>query len=191
MKRIKTVVISIIVITIFATCGRWLYEAMTHNTATKPDSPSHPSQYISNATFYDFDSKGELKSVLKTPSLVHFKDKNTSFLTAPELSSYTSKHVPWHITAEHGMTQEGTAVIYLWGKVRMTQLSVNQQPETTILTEQVTYHQQTEELETDRNVTIIRPGVRLTANGMTANLKKGIIKTQNHSRGRYDPVKAR
>ncbi len=186
MKNKKLLLISGLAGIIGVITVAFFYLPVTKSSDKATNLASQPDQYVNDATLYAFDRSGTMKSLLKAQKMVHFQDKNTTFFTKPHVATYTEKRIPWYINAQKAMTQTKEEVIYLWGNVVIKQLSVDNKLETTILTDQVAYYTQAGLLKSDSQVTIMRPGVHLTAQGMTVNLKKGIVKTQARSRGNYD-----
>lgn len=161
------------------------------NTPVKenPNPSAYPDQYIIGATLYDFAGTGKIKSILKSGKITHIKDKNTTNFANPNITTYTSKRTPWHIRAEQGMAKDGTETVYLWGNTVIEQYSKNNELETTIKTNKVTWHTKSELITTNDKITLTRPEMRLTAQGMTVDLNNGVIKTQARSRGNYDQKK--
>lgn len=189
MKSLATSVVAAVLLILIVIATVFYQQS---NPRTDNSNPvSKPDQYTFNATLYAYDEQGLVGSILHARKLVHFQDNNTTALTDPDMTTYTDKRQAWHIRAQHGLMQHGIEVVHLWGDVVITQQGSAQQTQTTIQTTQITYHPKTAVLETDRQVKVARPGMTLNAQGMTANLKQGVIKTTSHSRGEYDPVGAR
>lgn len=186
---IKKLIANGIVVAIVFITATFISKDINKPVKKNPNASSYPDQYVIGATLYDFTNTGKIKSILKSRKITHIKNKNTSNFANPNITTYTNKRTPWHIRANQGMTKDGTETVYLWGNTVIEQYSKNNELETTIKTNKVTWHTKSELITTKDKITLTRPEMRLTAQGMTVDLDNGVIKTQARSKGNYDQRK--
>lgn len=167
--------------------GGFVIIESVQNDETEQTLIAHPDGYMTNATYQDYNSQGELHALLNTPKMTHYPDNDTTQFLAPDVMMYTSQQVPWHITAEHGQSKQGTEKVLLWGNVIIHQPYRPGFPETTIKTSQITVYPDEQYAHTKKAVTIKRPGSTTDAIGLDADFKTGIFKLLSNSRGRYEP----
>lgn len=184
----KTIWLSIILI--FAAIASVLFMLNRDNNIQDTQGKSGGiNTFMSNAIYTQFDELGHIHSRMQTPNMKHYEKKDSSFFIKPVILMYTSNRIPWHITSDYGKSQSGTTKVYLWGNVVLHQRQLKGHPETTILTSALTVYPKRSFAETNRKVTIYRPGSVVKGKGVTANFKTGILKLLTRSRGIYEPSK--
>ncbi len=167
--------------------GVYLIVQSLESKPTQKALDTHPDAYMINAVYEDYNNEGKLHAFLKTPKMTHFPEHDSSQFLSPDVVLYTKANVPWHVTAKHGRSLNGTNKVYLWGDVFIHQPPRPGSPETTITTSQLTIYPDRQYAETKKPVKITRPGSVTQGVGMTADFQNGIFKLLSHSRGHYDP----
>lgn len=166
---------------------------MVHNTqpiTRKPDS-HRVDVFMKNVSYQSFDTNGQIRQRVFAPHMKHFAHNNTAVFEAPMLTLYTKKRAVWTVNAQHGKSLHGTQTITLWGHVSIHQTAEGNRPETTITTSALTIYPNQSLAESDRAVTITRPGSTISGVGLRANIKTGKFILRSHSEGSYDPKKAK
>lgn len=165
-----------------------------HNQHSNPENIAEihlkhqPDLIILNSTTSSYDEHGLLKSQLTAKKTVHFDFQNSTIMTEPRMVIYTADHNVWNIQADRGHMVDGSQVIYLKGHVVLQSPGTVTSAATTVTTSTLTYYPARSFAETNQDVTILKPGVTLSAKGMNADLKKGIMITKSKTRGTYDPT---
>ena len=167
-----------------------LFRHTQNHSAKIPEAhlQHQPDLIILNSTTSSYDQKGLLKSELTAEKTVHFDFQNSTIMTQPRMVIYTENRSLWNIRADRGYMIDGSQVIYLKGHVVLQTPHTATSTKTTITTSKLTYYPERSFAKTNQNVTILRPGAALSATGMTADLKKGILITQSKTRASYDPT---
>ncbi len=138
-----------------------------------------------------FDVMGQKQGELKSPKLLHFVDNDTSLLTAPLLTLYSKDNkTPWTISSKTGKTFNGTEKVDLIDDVVIHQPTGAQNQDTTITTSLLHIFPKQQLANTDKSVTLIQSGIRITSIGMNAYLDQKHVTLLSQVRGSYDPTKA-
>lgn len=152
-------------------------------------APGGVNAFMINPTYRDFNKNGTLHSQLSANLMEHYVRHDISVFTKPVILIYTDERIPWHITAEHGKSQNGTKEVLLYNNVILHQPQQPSHPETTINTSELTVYPPRSFAETNKKVKITRPGTVIHGKGIEADLKTGIVKLLTRSRGTYEPDK--
>jgi len=149
-----------------------------------------PDAFMYHATYFQYDQKGYLHSRLETEKTTHFPYQNSALLTQPEYLIYSQNHLPWYVTSKNGSTKDGINKIHLWDNVKLYQPPTATHPSTTIKTSIVDVFPLRSIATTKAQVTIIRPGTTITAQGLHANFKSNVVKLLSHAKGSYEETVA-
>jgi lipopolysaccharide export system protein LptC len=143
-----------------------------------------PDAIIYQLSVKKFNTKGQLSYHLETDKLEHIPHKNTSHLRPLKITTFQEKQEPWVITANLGISVDGTEEIKLRKNVIITQK--NDKGTSTLLTEKLLYYPNKDLATTDEKVTYIQPGITVTSIGMNAFLKQKRVKLLSQAWGRYE-----
>jgi len=138
----------------------------------------HPDVFINNMKMITINNKGQLKSQLESPNLIHYKKNKTASLNHPKLLIYTQDRIPWTITADKGKVVDSQAdnhgkKIILSGNVILHQKSLPRHPETWMKTQRLVFFPKSSIATTDDLITITQPRGSITGKGLRANFKNG------------------
>ena len=138
-----------------------------------------------------FDIMGQKQGELKSPKLLHFASDDSSLLTTPYLTLYSKDNkAPWTITSKTGKTFNGTEKVDLIDNVVIHQPTSAQNQDTTISTSLLHIFPKQQLANTDKSVTLVQSGVKITSIGMNAYLDQKHVTLLSQARGFYDPTKA-
>ncbi len=138
-----------------------------------------------------FDVLGQKQGELKSPKLLHFANDDSSLLTTPRLTLYSKDNkAPWSITSQTGKTFNGTEKVDLIDNVVIHQPTSAQNQDTTISTSLLHIFPKQQLANTDKSVTLVQSGVKITSIGMNAYLDQKHVTLLSQARGFYDPTKA-
>lgn len=138
-----------------------------------------------------FDDLGQKQGELKSPKLLHFASDDSSLLTTPYLTLYSKDNkAPWTITSKTGKTFNGTEKVDLIDNVVIHQPTSAQNQDTTISTSLLHIFPKQQLANTDKSVTLVQSGIKITSIGMNAYLDQKHVTLLSQARGFYDPTKA-
>lgn len=149
--------------------------------------PGGVNAFMTQPIYQDYDENGLLHSQLKADLMKHYIRHDSAIFIKPQILIYTDDHIPWHITADYGKSQDGKKTVFLYNHVILHQPSEPDHPEITIYTSELTVYPERSFAETNRKVMIKRPDTTIHGKGITANLKTGIVKLLTQSQGTYNP----
>ncbi|EKD70438.1 MAG: hypothetical protein ACD_46C00534G0003 [uncultured bacterium] len=146
------------------------------------------NSFIDQATYTEYNKQGGIKNNITATSVVHYKENDTTFFTAPNILIYSDKNIPWKIQANHAtMTQDNT-IIVLSGNVVIHQLKTIHQPQTIIQTNTLVVYPKKSRAETNDAVIIHRRGIVINGNGLKANLKTGEYQLTSETNATLQPT---
>ncbi len=138
-----------------------------------------------------FDELGQKQGELQSPKLLHFVNDDSSVLTTPLLTLYSKDNkAPWSISSQTGKTFNGTQKIDLIDNVVIHQPPGAQNQDTIITTSLLHIFPNQKLANTDKPVTLVQSGVKITSVGMNAYLDQKHVTLLSQARGFYDPNKA-
>jgi len=152
---------------------------LAHKNANNPDS------IADEVTIITMDVEGKPASKISAKQLIHFPDNNTSLASSPKLTVFIKNEQPWHITANKGKSVDGDNMIQLWDDVQFMQPADQDSPQSLILTESFTFWPKKHLGETDKPITLLQPGTKVTAVGLNADTLSGKIDLLKDVRGSY------
>lgn len=136
---------------------------------------------ITDFDMQQYDEKGNLQHQLLSPNVEHVPANDTYHLDRPHLIVTNKKNETWLIDAVVATAIEHGETITLKKDVRIEEKS----NALSIQTNELTYHSNTQEVDTNQPISIKQPDKEVHANGMQANMNNKTIKLYNQSRGQY------
>lgn len=138
-----------------------------------------------------FDELGQKQGEMDSPKLLHFASEDSSVLTTPLITLYSKDNkAPWSISSQTGKTFNGTEKVDLIDNVVIHQPPGAQNQDTTITTSLLHIFPNQNLANTDKPVTLVQSGVKITSVGMNAYLDQKHVTLLSQARGFYDPNKA-
>jgi lipopolysaccharide export system protein LptC len=177
----------LLLIAIISFFGWYQFKANPKNTTT----PASIDAFATGIHGVQFDELGQKQGEMESPKLLHFTSDDSSVLTTPLLTLYSKDNkAPWSISAQTGKTFNGTQKIDLIDNVVIHQPPGAQNQDTIITTSLLHIFPNQKLANTDKPVTLIQSGIKITSIGMNAYLDKKHVTLLSQARGFYDPNKA-
>lgn len=164
----------------------WNYSETGAPAITAPTAPSNNQTdfYLRNATSAQYDTLGQLDSVLYSDSVDHYPSRHLAELSNPVVKFYKDGLHTWTITSQLGIVHDGGDQIDFSQRVVIS--SDDQQA--TLKTPFLTAYPSRKFAETDKPVTLLNPQGFTRAIGMTADLDNKQINLLHQVRGQYHAV---
>lgn len=158
------------------------------NTKTPPSTQKNTiDNFIVNGSFTEYNEQGLIKTKMNALNITHFKESGVAEFDKPFIVTYTDDRTPWHIHADHAVSNKAGTKIILQGHVTVHQLPTKQHEETTITTTELTVFPKESRAVTDKAITLARPGTLIHGIGFIANLKTGQYQLRSESEAIYQP----
>lgn len=144
---------------------------------------------ITDLTVRQFDAKGKLIHVLKTPLLEHVPKGDLNYLDKPYILIAQDNQPAWQISSLKALAEKGGKRITFTKQVLVHQPADEKTLESTLKTEKVTYYPNEKKATTDALVTFEQPGNFVQSTGMNAYLDEKRVELLHRARGSYVPAK--
>lgn len=144
---------------------------------------------IVNLTVRQFDEKGSLVNLLKTPLLQHIPKDDVHLLQTPHIIIAQEDQPNWEIQSQKAKSLEGGKRIIFMEQVIVHQNADKKTQESTLKTEEVTYFPKEKKASTNLLVTYEQPGNFIQSMGMNAFLDEKRVELLHQARGTYEPAK--
>src|SRR3990167_4366020 len=108
------------------------------------------STFVQNATFTEYNEKGDVKTKIRAQKITHYQPQGTTIFEKPFIITYSENRTPWHIRADQAISDRTGQKIILTGNVTAHELPTAQQTETTIKTTEITVFQKESRAETNK-----------------------------------------
>lgn len=151
---------------------------------------SHPDAFMTDVDMIQMDKTGIPESRLKTPRMTHYTQDDKTKVSKPYILVTSDSGKPWEVSAEDGIATQGTHMINLSNNVQVYQAASKENPETTLLTSQLTLFPKRKFAHTDESVTIKQPGTLVTATGMRAFLDEERVQLLANVKEQHEPSNA-
>jgi LPS export ABC transporter protein LptC len=153
------------------------------NARGKSD-PSSSDYYLRNFSVQSHDLAGEKYSIIRSKAAEHIPKGNVWNITEPELEQFEQGNSMVKGNGRKGVYMLDTDEIYLQDDVVVT--SRKGQVLTTMTSEEIRIDNITNEISTDKNVLVTRPGQRFEALGATLNNDTGELMAQGSIKFRIE-----
>lgn len=183
--------LGILVLVVAAASAMWWLETLREAPEEQPAPPEarhEPDYYMNDFRLRAYEGAGAPRYVLHGERLTHYADDGSAEVTEPRLRYATAEAgAPWHVRGRRGILRPGGDVVDLERDVVLHR-EPDQRPPITLRTTRMTVFTDAGRAETDRPVTVVSPGQRVDAIGMTAYFGPELIELHQDVRGRYDPA---
>ena len=167
----------------------WYYAQAPKHSMKAPSAEPLADAIVRGLNFVQYDQHGKRARVLFTPEMRIYNQDNRSVFEDPHISLYRDQSPPWSIKSQHGKSLDGSKTITLWRDVIMHQAASSQNPERTILTEEINYVPEKNYASTQQEITLQQDGLLVKSRGLHAYLDKQYVELLSKVRGRYEPQK--
>lgn len=158
-------------------------ELSLFNTSGKAD-PTSSDYYLRNFSVQTHNLAENKYSIIRSKSAEHIPLGNVWNITEPELEQFEPGDVMVKGNAQKGIYMLDTDEIFLREDVVVT--SKNEGLLTTLTSEEMKIDNITNEISTDKNVLVVRPGQRFQAQGATLNNDTGELSAQGSVKFRLE-----
>ncbi|MEX2575024.1 MAG: LPS export ABC transporter periplasmic protein LptC [Halofilum sp. (in: g-proteobacteria)] len=152
-----------------------------------PEARHEPDFYFNDFRLRAHERSGPPGYVIEGERLVHYADDDTAEMTEPRLRLDSGDGAPWRVRSRLGTLSPDGDVLELREDVFMRR-DAAARPPLVLRTTRMTVFTEAQRAETDQPVTIVSPGQRIAAVGMTARFATGQIEFHRDVRGDYDPT---
>lgn len=158
-------------------------ELSLFNASGKSD-PTISDYYLRNFSVQSHDLAENKYSIIRSSAAEHIPQGNVWNITEPELEQFESGNGMIKGNAKKGVYLLDTDEIFLRDNVVVT--SQNEGLLTTMKSEEIRIDNITNEISTDKNVLVTRPGQRFEAQGATLNNDTGELTAQGSVKFRIE-----
>ncbi len=158
-------------------------ELSLFNASGKSD-PTSSDYYLRNFSVQSHDLAENKYSIIRSSAAEHIPQGNLWNITEPELEQFESGNGMIKGNAKKGVYLLDTDEIFLRDNVVVT--SQNEGLLTTMKSEEIRIDNITNEISTDKNVLVTRPGQRFEAQGATLNNDTGELTAQGSVKFRIE-----
>ena len=164
----------------------WLNQQVQPLPVIPDSSKRHDPDFIVNkfvATTHN--EQGKPRFVMAAKKMLHYQDNDSTYLEAPELTSFDSDHPPIHTYANNGMVSGKGEEIFLRDNVKIVRTASATQREITFTTTYLHVIPDRGLAETDQPVTMIDGRNIVQAVGMKFDNKARIVKLLAQVKSEY------
>lgn len=147
----------------------------------------NPDAYMFKARYTQMNKNGTIHSIMRATQTIHYSKKDFAVFQNPNIIVMVANKKPWHITAERGHSEQGGKKVILIDHVKMHQPAGLNNKELTIKTNSAVIYPTEKQAETNKPVTILQPGVTITAIGAKADLQKSTVNLLSNVKEIYIP----
>ena len=184
--------LGIIVLVIAAASALWWLDTLRERRPAPeadPQARHEPDYYFNDFRLRAHERMGPPRYVLEGERLVHYADDGTAEVTEPRVRYGGNGDAPWRVRGRRGILSPDGKVVRLEEDVLMRR-EPTERPPVMLRTAHMTVSTEAGRAETTAPVTVVSPGRRVAATGMTVLFGPGLIQLHEDVRGYYDPAVA-
>jgi lipopolysaccharide export system protein LptC len=168
----------------------WLNQQVQPLPSPPDISKRHdPDFIVSKFVATTMNEQGKPRFVMVAKKMLHYPDNDSTYLEAPELTSFDLDHPPTHTSANNGMVSGKGDEIFLRDDVKIVRTASSTQREMIFTTSYLHVIPERGLAETDQPVTIIDGRNIVHAVGMKLDNKARIVKLLAQVKSEYVPDK--
>ena len=168
----------------------WLNQQVQPLPSAPDSSKRHaPDFIVSKFVATTLNEKGKPRFVMAAKKMLHYPDNDSTYLEAPELTSFDSDHPPMHTYANNGMVSGKGEEIFLRDDVKIVRTASSTQREMIFTTSYLHVIPDRGLAETDQPVTMVDGRNIVHAVGMKFDNKARIVKLLAQVKSEYVPDK--
>jgi len=156
-------------------------------SASGKSDPTSSDYYLRNFSVQSHDLGENKYSIIRSSAAEHIPQGNVWNITEPELEQFETGNGMVKGNAQKGVYLLDTDEIFLRDNVVVT--SQNEGLLTTMKSEEIRIDNITNEISTDKNVLVTRPGQRFEAQGATLNNDTGELTAQGSVKFRLEATR--
>lgn len=153
------------------------------------NNPKSFDGFITDLVAIKMNEAGSPRTTLFSPAARYYRAKDDMMIDTPRMIITPDRfHTgSWMITANQAIVFLVNKTIHLHGDVHVTRNKNRHLPKAKFITSSLTVEPYENKAYTEERVTIIQPGNNLTAKGLRANLKTGVISLISNASGEFNP----
>lgn len=167
----------------------WLgIPAVNKQAPVSPTSNMHvalPDAWMESVDATFMNKAGQVLMKIRSPTVKHYAQDDTTHLTTPEFLLYRDHANPWRIQAGAGTATRGMDNIRLSRLVTLHYPGDAHQPVTWINTDKLTIHPEQKTADTAEQVVFTQPHLTMRGKGLHADWQTGDINLLAETRGEY------
>jgi len=148
---------------------------------------SEPDYYGEGLFNRRFDAKGRLEQSFSADSSTHYPLIDNTIFKAPVIQLQDEEGDFWQVSADEGSMNDKDDLLRLRANVELRPMQENNAHPVVIKTESLDYFTKRQLAQTKQRVTITYPQTRVTAVGMTMDMKKQRMELQAEVNTQYVP----
>ncbi len=146
--------------------------------------------YMRNTVTRKFSETGEPAFLLNSINGEYFKNQNKFVMTTPQVIAHATKKrtQPWHLTAKQSVILNNGQQIKLLGDVYAWQQvgSADSSGKTEITTPDLTYYPDTQDANTDKNISFTTQGHNIKGIGFSGNFASQTYQIHSRVKGKHN-----
>ena len=156
---------------------------------SKRSAENKMDSFMSKASYIQTNDQGDTQVQVSAERIEHYSGENTSIFYKPNITIYPES---WYITADQGVTKQGTEKIYLKNNVKAEQYQVAHPGKliTTLLTQALDITPAKKIIETKQPITLLQPGTVVKSTGLRVNIQRGTIEFLSKASAHFDAFHA-
>lgn len=158
----------------------WAFNHSEKPRTTNKTWNKYPQEYMKQVSVWSYTEEGNLKNYLSAEYWAYLPEQKASKLEKPHLTVYKPDATEWQIDAKKATVAQPT--IGTIEQVELQESVVLKRPQTDkafpirVETEVLRYRPHQEFAETDKEITLTKPDLKITGVGMHADLKTNSVK---------------
>ena len=188
MKGVSTIWFPLAILALLAALSLWI-ERVVQPPQVQPDGSSRhdPDYIVSNFNTLKTNIKGDPHYQLAAAEMVHFPDDDSTQLTRPRFTQYSTRKPYTQIQGQRGLVSSNGENVYFMDNVKVVRGATRQKGEMTVLTEYLHIIPDKDLVQTDSPVSILQaPRSTARANAMEYNKKLGTLKLKGNVKVHYE-----
>lgn len=174
-----------VLIIILLVLSWWLQNLLN----TKPELITREKTRFANYFLEDFkitshNEQGQIKYILQAQRLDNYDEEQLAEIQNIETEFY-NKESNWTLTATKARLYHSNNQIEFYGGVKINRPQLANRSALLIETDSITLNGDTEILQTNSQVTIIRDKIRLQSQGLVYDNQKGLLELRSNVKGSY------
>ncbi len=147
----------------------------------------HSDYFMEGVVSRQFDEKGQLTHVLRSPRIDHFEAAKRSAMQTPSIELIQAGGTPWTVTARNADADHGSDQLWLKEDVRLSRADAAGATTLQMETAQLKVDMTARVANTDTEVRFVSPGGFISGTGLRANFATEQLDLLANVKGHYEP----
>ena len=146
-----------------------------------------PGYFLTGAIITETSKDGTARVRIRAERIEQIPRDNSVELSSLNLTYTGAEERRWVVTADRGRVPEASKIVHLEGNVRIQGLMAGPGPDAVIDTSTLDFDTDNSIAQTDDDVRIAMGSRALTARGLNADLKQGLVRLKSRVHGQFNP----